>query len=117
MKSITLNIGGQERIFYFGLGFLGNLLEKENLSLQELGKETQKNPYKWTPLIMLYSLEWGYERIGEKSGITLIQISEWLDDCGGTEGEIANVFSENLINSLTKNVPTQPEVKKKVMKK
>lgn len=117
MKSINLNIGGKDRTFYFGLGFLGNLLEKENLSLADLGKETQKNPFKWTPLIMLYSYEWGFERIGEKSGVTLLQMSEWLDDCGGISCKEAETFSEILIDSLEKNVPIHNDSKKKVVKK
>jgi hypothetical protein len=36
MKQIELNLGGEKRTFYFGLGFLGNLLEKENVSINEI---------------------------------------------------------------------------------
>ena len=46
MKSIVLNIGGQDRTFYFGLGFLGNLLEKENISFQDIDTKVKENPFK-----------------------------------------------------------------------
>lgn len=116
MKSIILNIGGQDRVFYFGLGFLGNLLEKEGLSIQELGAKTSQNPYKWTPLLMFHSLAYGYERVGESFPVSLNEVVDWVDEIG-LDSDVVNSFSEGLVKSLQKDVPEQPEVKKKVMKK
>jgi hypothetical protein len=116
MKQITLNIGGQDRTFYFGLGFLGNLLEKENLTLQELGIKITENPYKWSPLIMHYSLAWGCEREGKTIDVTPLDVSDWLDEVG-LKSDVVTAFDTALIASLTKDVPAQEEGKKKVTKK
>ena len=110
MKSIKLNIGGEEREFFFGLGFLGNLLESENLTLQELGIKTTENPYKWTPLIMWYSLAWGYIREGKTIEVKPLDVADWLDDLG-LQSEVVKSFDNALVASLTKDVPTD---KKKV---
>ena len=110
MKSIKLKIGGEEREFFFGLGFLGNLLESENLTLQELGIKTTENPYKWTPLIMWYSLAWGYIREGKTIEVKPLYVADWLDDLG-LQSEVVKSFDNALVASLKKDVPTD---KKKV---
>lgn len=112
MKQITLNIGGEDRVFYFGLGFLGNLLEKENISIQEIGYKAVANPYKWNPLIMFYSLEYGYIRKGEECPFTVFNVTEWIEDAGGFESDVYRSFEKAFADSLTKDVPKQEDKKK-----
>lgn len=135
MKSITLNIGGQDRIFYFGLGFLGNLLESENIQLHEISDKLLKNFYKWTPLVMYHSLAWGYIRKNENVPFDVLDVADWIDDLtefddvevvlkeneDGTKKtttvklqSIVRTYFTAFWASINKNVPEQPENKKKV---
>ena len=117
MKQIELELGGEKRTFYFGLGFLGNLLEKENITIQEIGLKATGNPYKWNPLIMYYSCAFGYERKGEIVPFDLFDVTEWIEDVGGFESEQYRLFEKAFTDSLIKDVPEQKENKKKATKK
>lgn len=117
MKSITLNIGGQARIFYFGLGFLGNLLESENIQFHEIDEKIKENPFKWLPLIMYYSVAFGYVRENAEVPFKPFDISDWVDELG-VESQVVKDFFAAFRQSLVKDVPQQPEEsKKKVTKK
>jgi len=117
MKQITLNIGGKERVFYFGLGFLGNLLEKTGVQMHEIDAKIQGNPFKWMPEIMYYSLAYGYIRKNENPDFDTFDVSDWIDDEGGFESKNVTDFFNAFRQSLQKDVPNQPESKKKVTKK
>lgn len=80
MKKINLQIGGQYRDFYFGLGFLGNLLDTENIQLHEISDKLLKNSYKWMPLVMYHSLAWGYIRKNEPVLFDAFDVSDWIDE-------------------------------------
>lgn len=116
MKQITLNLGGEERTFYFGLGFLGNLLEKENIGINEIDEKLVNNPFKWMPLIMYYSLVFGYTRKNEFAPFDAFDVAEWIDEIGIDDSTIVDFFNA-FRQSLVKNVPLTKEVKKKVVKK
>lgn len=111
MKSITLNIGGQERTFHFGLGFLGNLLEETQTNMVDFDEKRTANPFKWVPLMMFHSCAWGFIREGKNVHFTLQDMINWIDD---TDVETLQKFNDGFVNSLVKNVPEQPENKKKV---
>jgi len=138
MKNITLNIGGQERIFYFGLGFLGNLLETENIQLHEISEKLLKNSYKWMPLVMYHSLAWGYIRKNENVPFNVLDVADWIDELESFDdvevvlrlnedgtNETTTVKLQTVVktyftafwDSINKNVPVQEDSKKKVTKK
>lgn len=117
MKQITLNIGGQERTFYFGLGFLGNFIEKSGVSMAEIDNKIVENPFKWIPEIMYHSLAFGFIRKNETLTFDSFDVAEWIDEDGGFESDNIKAFFEAFKNSLTKDVPAQIESKKKVTKK
>lgn len=116
MKQIELNLGGEKRTFYFGLGFLGNLLEKENIGINEIDEKLINNPFKWMPLVMYYSLAWGYTRRNEFIPFDTFDVTEWIDEIGIDDTVIIDFFTA-FRQSLTKDVPENKEVKKKVTKK
>ena len=131
MKSIVLNIGGQDRTFHFGLGFLGNLLENENIQLHEISAKLLKNSYKWMPLVMYHSLAWGYIRKNENVPFDVLDIADWIDELtefDDVEVVLANetttvklqtvvrTFFTSFWGSINNNVPTDTS-KKKVTKK
>lgn len=115
MKQITLNIGGEDRIFYFGLGFLGNLLESENIAMTDIDDKIKENPFKWIPLIMFYSASFGFKRKNEFAPFDAFDVSEWIDEIG-MDSEVVTSFFTAFTLSLTKDVPENKD-KKKVNKK
>jgi len=118
MKKINLFIGGKYRDFYFGLGFLGNLLEKTGVQMHEIDAKIKGNPFKWMPEIMYYSLAYGYIRNNENPDFDAFDVSDWIDDDGGFESKNVTDFFNAFRQSLQKDVPIQTEQsKKKVTKK
>jgi hypothetical protein len=113
MKKINLQIGGQYRDFYFGLGFLGNLLDTENLAMNEIDSKLAENPFKWIPLIMYYSCAYGYKRKNELPLFDAFDMADWIDEAG-MDSEVVVKFFEAFKQSLTKDVPQEKESKKKV---
>jgi hypothetical protein len=116
MKQITLNIGGEDRVFYFGLGFLGNLLESENIAMNEIDAKLAENPFKWIPLIMFYSCAFGYKRKNEFAPFDAFEVADWIDEVG-MNSEVVTDFFKAFTQSLTKDVPVSKDDKKKVTKK
>jgi hypothetical protein len=116
MKQITLTIGEKERVFYFGLGFLGNLLESENIAMNEIDAKLAENPFKWIPLIMFYSCAFGFKRRNEFPDFDAFDVAEWIDEVG-MDSEIVTSFFQAFTQSLTKDVPEDKSKKKIVTKK
>jgi len=114
MKKINLHIGGQYRDFYFGLGFLGRLLDETNTDMSDFDRLRTANPFKWIPLMMFHSCSYGYIREGKEPDFTLQDVTNWIDE---TDVSILQSFNTAFVNSLIKDVPTQPETKKKVTEK
>lgn len=117
MKSIILNIGGQERTFYFGLGFLGNLIEKSGVGMNEIDTKIAENPFKWIPEIMYHSLAFGFIRKNETLTFDVFDMAEWIDEDGGFDCDSVKLFFEAFKQSLIKDVPIQNDSKKKAVKK
>jgi hypothetical protein len=116
MKQITLNIGCEDRVFYFGLGFLGNLLESENIAMNEIDAKLAENPFKWIPLIMFHSCAFGFKRKGEFTPFDAFDVAEWIDQVG-MDSEVVTSFFKAFTQSLTKDVPEDKSKKKIVTKK
>jgi len=115
MKQITLELGGKDRVFYFGLGFLGNLLESEKIDMTEIDAKIAQNPFKWIPLIMYYSYAFGFKRKNENPDADTYDFSEWIDEVG-MDGKAVTDFFTAFTQSLTKDVP-EDKSKKKVTQK
>lgn len=116
MKKINLQIGGEYRDFYFGLGFLGNLLETEKIAMTEIDAKLAENPFKWIPLIMFYSCAYGFKRKGEFAPFDAFSFADWIDEVG-MNSEVVTKFFEAFMESLTKDVPEDKSKKKIVTKK
>jgi len=136
MKQIELELGGEKRTFYFGLGALGNLFEKENIQITDLQIKLAENYYKWCPLVMYHCLSYGYIRKNEYVPFDSFDVAEWIDELTEfdtqdvvvlnekgeqetVEAKIPKVVKEFFIafwRSITENVP-QKEDKKKATKK
>ena len=116
MKKINLQIGGEYRDFYFGLGFLGNLLETEKIAMTEIDAKLAENPFKWIPLIMFHSCAYGFKRKGEFAPFDAFSFADWIDEVG-MDSDVVKSFFEAFMQSLTKDVPEDKSKKKIVTKK
>lgn len=117
MKQITLNIGGQDHTFYFGLGFLGNLIEKSGVGMNEIDAKIAENPFKWIPEIMFHSLSFGFIRKNEPFEFTAFDIADWIDKDGGFDSENIKAFFDAFRQSLVKDVPEQKKKTEKATTK
>jgi hypothetical protein len=95
-----------EYSYSFGLGFLGECLENLDLSVFEIGKKLDRNPFKWTPILMYESIK--YTNDGEID-ITIKEFVNQLDeDVNGAK--VMNEFLIAFVASLQKDVPKQEGV-------
>jgi hypothetical protein len=117
MKKITLLLGGQNRDFHFGIGFLGMFLEKNNIKISEVMDFIKDNPFKAVPELMYCSLLFNYQRSGLQVDFDSWDVAEWIDEAGGINGPEVEQFSNAFLQSMVKDVPTTPDVKKKVTTK
>ena len=113
MNKITLKINDKELEFSFGLAFLGELIEKTDLSLEDIIAKMNKNPFKMVPMIMFYSASYALERKGKEVDFTRFDISDWIDTSGGIADKSVVKFIEAFTLSLTKGVPKEEEAAKK----
>ena len=111
-----INIGGEERGFSFGLGFLGELLEDTDLTIEEIGEKMQKNPFKWIPTIMYHSVKYHDESKDIPLVYTKADVVDWIDEIG-IASEQVTLFMKSFIESLTKGVPNEEPVKEGSAKK
>jgi len=117
MKKITLFLGGQNRDFHFGIGFIGMFLEKNNIKISDVMEFLQSNPFKAVPELMYCSILFNYQRNGLTVDFDAWDVAEWIDEAGGINGAEVEQFSNAFLQSMTKDVPQSIEVKKKVTKK
>lgn len=121
MNEIELTINGKKLKFTFGLGFLGEVLENNDISIDDLLVKIDRNPFKWIPTIMYASTKYSYSLEGKELDFTLQDMFKWTDQEGGLTDKNLTVvkFIEAFRASLFKNVPEDDSKasKKKVVKK
>ena len=109
---VLINIGGKDRSFKFGLGYLGNMLDYFNMGFVELSEKMDNNPFKYMTLAMLFSYNFA-----NKEQITEDEFLDWLELDGGMHSEALVKFREYYILSMTKNVPVEDNANKKKVKR
>ena len=99
MNTIKLTINRRELDFTFGLGFLGELLEELDISIDEVITKSGKNPFKWIPLLMFHSASYSINSNGGEIDFTLKELIKWIEqDKKG--GVVVTKFTEAFLNSL-----------------
>ena len=111
-KQAKINLGGKERTFYFGLGFLGLFIEKTGVSMDSLQDFMKKNPFKAIPQMMFYSLAYGYVRQDLEPDFNIYVVTEWIDDDGGGDGPAVKEFLDAFNGSMGIKLPVNETVKK-----
>lgn len=79
ITEIKLNLGKKDRLFTFGIIFLGEVLERLDTDYNTLLEKVSKNPFKYAPILMYESLRNSY-RI-EKKDVDFVEddIVVWLE--------------------------------------
>jgi hypothetical protein len=107
MNYIKLTIGGKERGFKFGLGFLGEAFNNLGFTVTELDTELSKNPFKVIPELMYQSALYNCLRSGEKPDFDKYIMSDWIDEAGGLASPVVLEFLQGITKSMTKDVPKE----------
>ena len=117
MNRIKLKLKGREFDFTFGLGFLGELLDDLDMSMQDVGARIDKNPYKMIPFLMYRSAKYSDELEGKDFDYTILDFITWIEEEGGVFGNVASKFVIALTNSITKGIPVEEEITDEPKKK
>jgi hypothetical protein len=117
MNKITLTINKRKLDFHFGLFFIGEALDTLDLSIDDIGVNLSKNPFKLVPELMYISASYGLRRKGKEIDFTKDEFFDWLDNDGGFSNGNLGKFLDAFTKSLTLDVPkgddTGVESKKK----
>ncbi len=85
----------------FGLGFLGEVIENLDIDYGKLMEKYEKNPIKYVPLLMYYSVIYDMENVD----FTQKEFFSWIDNEGGLSNEYMIKWSHAFIESINKNAP------------
>lgn len=100
----TIKLEGKEIPVKFGSWVVGQLIES-GMSLQEIEKSVQENPFKFIALIAFLGA-CNADNF-EDSDYKLNQFYGWIDDVGGVNSDevvdVLNLF----VKSISQNVPTE----------
>ncbi len=110
IQSIKLTFAGKEIEFSLGLGALGEILEKTDLSIDELKTKVERNPFKYFPILMYYSAECQCELDGKEIDFTLNDMIGFIDDSGAMASDQLSKFAVAFKDSQDRNVPQVKEI-------
>jgi len=109
MNKIDLTINKRKLTCSFGLGFIGELLDDLDMTLNEVVEKLNKNPFKFVPLLMFKSAEYTLLSKGEEVTFTKYTLMDDIDKDGGLDGESLVKFLHAFTESLSKGVPVDED--------
>jgi hypothetical protein len=109
-----INFGGEDRMFYFGLGFLNMLVNETEYTMESLQKVTKEKPLELIPLLMFYSLKFASLIEDKEIDFNKYKVISWFDEDGGLSGKGCMSFMNGFGDSMRSGLPEVKEVKKKV---
>lgn len=78
---LELHLGGQKRVFTFGILFLANALERvEFEDYNDMLLKLSKNPFRYAPIMMFESLVNTYNKNKQEIDFKESDIQDWLDE-------------------------------------
>ncbi len=118
---MEIKFGGKERLFSFGLGFLGELIEDTGLDISQVLIKLETNPIKYIPEYMYHSSKYAYESKGMEFSENVYDFKRYIEEEKGIyTSDGVKKFCKKFIESLHKDVymelvpeEDQEEVKKK----
>jgi len=110
-KVAKIRLGGKDRTFHFGMGFLGLFIENTTTTMESLEEDMSKNPFKVLPELMYYSLVYGFVRNDIKPDFSKYDVSDWIDENGGVDSASVKSFIDLLGKSMNPDLPKEKTVK------
>jgi len=120
MNKVELIFNNTKIGFHFGLGFLGELLENLDCSIEDLQENIRKNPFKVIPVLMHTSYSYNLKRSGKDVLLNSYDFIDLIDNAGGVSSESVSLFLNAFTDSMTKDVPVAKNkipTKKKILPK
>ena len=111
MNKISLVFSSKNIGFHFGLGFMGELLDGLDCSIDELMRGIEKNPFKYVPRLMFEAHSYDCLRNEKENKHSLIVFTDLLDANGGVMSDNVSKFLQAFTQSITKDVPTEKVLK------
>lgn len=111
------DFGGKERTFWLGMGFLAMFLKSSKIELTKIQEAISENPFKVLPEMIYYSLKYGYDRVDAKPEFNIFNVTEWIDERGGVESDIIQLFMEKFSESMGINSDEVNKEAQKIVKK
>lgn len=106
MKKVLLG-----REFYFGIGFLNELIDGTGLKLEDLGGQDN---IALMPKLMFYSLLYSYKRNDKEVDFTMFDIHDMIDE---NKDNFCDLFMTAFYEAMNKDVPADTNKKKATAKK
>ena len=100
----TIKFGSNEFEFFFGLSFLGEFLEEQKISLNDIDEKLNTNPFKFLPTLMYASYKHNLERNGKNVKLKYYNFVDVLEENGGFNSEQIQEFMQAFTKSLTSGV-------------
>lgn len=104
---VKINLNNKSYTGFLGLGFIGEVIDKLDISYDELLSKYDKNPFKYVPLLMFHSIEFNQELKGEEIDFTKNDMFGWIDKEGGLRNKAMLDFSKAFLKFLAKDVPVE----------
>lgn len=113
---LTFKIGDQERQFFFGNYALEQTLTHFDTSVSDLGDLLGKQLLPFLRIFMYHAAAYPMLKKGEAVNFTEFDIHDWIDQCGGSSGELVLAVSQQVFRALGLNTDDQTEQKKNEVK-
>lgn len=116
-KDYKVKLGGKNRVFTFGLLFIGEVLERMELDYNEFFTTVGKSPMKYTHIIMFESLKNTYKKDGLDLDFTENDIITWLESELFSGYHIIQGFLLAFMGTQKNNTPIESNNKNSNVKK
>lgn len=103
-KYIKLNIGGKERGLKFGIGFLQQFTEQENMSITDMLVKFETDSFLTVPKMIYHSLSYNDKLAGNSIDYTVNDVYDWVDDLG-IQSETVTRYCETFLESIKVHFP------------
>lgn len=108
---LIYKIGNEDRQFFFGNYALEQTLTHFDTSVSDLGELLGKQLLPFLRVFMYHAAAYPVLKKGEAVTFTDFDIHEWIDQCGGSSGELIIEVSKHVFKALGLNTEATEEKK------
>lgn len=110
-NKVTLDFNSKKLDFFFGLSFLGEFLKNEDIDLQGIFNNINKEPYTFIPRLMYASYKHNCERNNLPIELTIYTLTDLIEETnyfkdGSESAKFIEPFLQSILDSLPKDETT-----------